>query len=65
MRTLIAILIVLIIGILPAAEQEDLCFEKGGTWNADDSTCIINHNITVDVDYPRSRWRITKSLNRR
>jgi hypothetical protein len=52
MKTLIAILVLFTVGILPAAAQEDLCYEKGGMWSADEATCIISRNITVDLDYP-------------
>jgi hypothetical protein len=53
MSRLIAILLLLAFGTLTtSAAQEDVCYEKGGTWNADDTTCIIQHQIDMDVSYP-------------
>ena len=51
MRILIVIIASLIC-VITASAQEDVCYEKGGAWNPDESTCLISHAITVEVDYP-------------
>ncbi len=45
-------MLLLFLSYIVVVAQEDRCSQKGGTWNADDSTCLISHNIAVDVDYP-------------
>jgi hypothetical protein len=52
MKTFIAVALLLVSGVLTTVAQEDACFEKGGTWNADDSTCLIHDQIDMDVNYP-------------
>jgi hypothetical protein len=43
---------VLVSGGVFVVAQEDVCYEKGGTWNAEDTTCNIQHQIEMDVSYP-------------
>lgn len=38
--------------LFPAAAQEDECYAKNGTWDADTSQCKLTVGVTVDVDYP-------------
>jgi hypothetical protein len=43
---------VFVLGILPAAAQEDACYSKNGTWMADTQKCVMSVGVRVDVDYP-------------
>jgi hypothetical protein len=53
MKTFIAILLLLAFGALTtSAAQEDVCYEKGGTWDPANTTCAIQHSIDVEVSYP-------------
>lgn len=39
-------------GLLPAAAQENDCYAKNGTWDAEAQKCKVTVGVTVDVDYP-------------
>ncbi len=44
--------VLVLIGAVAVAAQEDVCYEKGGMWNAEDTICTIQHRIDIDVSYP-------------
>lgn len=46
------IALALLLPVSPAAAQEDTCFEKGGTWDAEAGTCVIQAQIDIQIDYP-------------
>jgi len=52
MKTLVTLFAILMVGVIPVIAQEDTCFEKGGTWNADDSSCFVSYSVRVEIDYP-------------
>ncbi|MCC6800531.1 MAG: DUF3298 and DUF4163 domain-containing protein [Anaerolineae bacterium] len=35
-----------------AAQQEDACFNKGGTWSVEEQRCKISLTVEVNIDYP-------------
>ena len=41
-----------VLGLLPAAAQEDACYAKNGNWLSDTKKCVISAGVHVDVDYP-------------
>ncbi len=48
----IALISLFAFSLFPAAAQEDECYAKNGTWDADTSQCKLTVGVTVDVDYP-------------
>ena len=51
MRVVIGLLLLFSVALIVTA-QEELCFEKGGVWNADESQCNIQFSVEIDIDYP-------------
>jgi hypothetical protein len=49
---IVAVIVLLLSGVVSVTAQEDVCYEKGGMWNAEDTTCTIQHSIDIDVSYP-------------
>src|SRR6266542_2052224 len=41
-----------VLGLLPAAAQEDACYAKNGNWLSDTQKCVLSAGVHVDVDYP-------------
>jgi len=57
MRNRIVISVILALALLgaalpAAAQDEDACFNKGGTWNAEEQHCAISLTVEIDIDYP-------------
>jgi len=52
MKTLFALFALVVLGVSTVAAQEDACYQKGGTWNADESKCVIAHSIEASIDHP-------------
>ncbi len=47
-----AVLLLLVMGVAPAAAQEDVCMQQGGNWDATTGTCVIGATIDVKITYP-------------
>ena len=47
-----ATMMVLALGMMPAAAQEDACYAKNGIWMPDTQKCVMNAGVHVSVDYP-------------
>lgn len=45
-------MVALLAVVLPAAAQEDLCFDKGGVWDPATQRCTIALSVQIDIDYP-------------
>lgn len=45
-------LLLMLATVVSAATPEDDCFAANGQWNADESRCVIQTGIRIDLDYP-------------
>jgi len=52
MKIRIPIILLLAVGAVAVSAQEDICSQKGGIWNAEDTTCNIQHSIDIEISYP-------------
>ncbi|MEZ4667914.1 MAG: DUF3298 domain-containing protein [Anaerolineae bacterium] len=54
-RALLTVIVMLLMGAITVAAQtttEDLCYQKGGNWNADTLKCTAEAGVKVSVEYP-------------
>lgn len=52
MIVVIAVLFVSLSTVAAQSTQEDLCYQKGGVWNADTQKCAMETGVKVSIDYP-------------
>ncbi|RPI99541.1 MAG: DUF3298/DUF4163 domain-containing protein [Chloroflexi bacterium] len=48
----IVMVFVALFGAGTAAAQDDMCYQKGGTFDAEQQRCVINTGIIIDIKYP-------------
>ncbi len=48
----VSLLLIAMATAVSAATPEDDCFAANGQWNADESKCVIQSGVRIDLDYP-------------
>lgn len=52
MKKLVLLIGILVASIFPVMAQEDACFQKGGTWDAEQEKCVLQGGLEININYP-------------